>query len=425
MIFSRVNKVTLLIFLLFVLAFEILHIQIGDAPSMPLRIVYIGIYLFFCLTNIKLIPVFTTINLIIERFSTVYGEFLPNTLYFHIVILLICYFRIRKPSVYAFRYCNSKELSALVLFASYVMISGILYAEFSTANSLIFAFLFIAILNHSPKEHIQALINCIIISMTCSCLLSFMNFDAVVADYMTSSGDVQRMAWKDSNYLSFFIGVTSLLALFKIRHLICAKDRNFYRVIAIILLISLTLLISRGAVVALAAACLYYYKKTIFSHRIIGLTLAILLIGGIFYYTGLLDGFIMRFDSESMETGSGRTNIWEAGFNTFLNKGDMTILFGAGDNQASKMAYLDGIYFSPHNNFIEVLFNFGYVGLSLFLIWWISMFIGSKTKEKRALIIFIMTNSMTIVPLSFVMPVWIVIPVIMIWDKYANRIAYE
>lgn len=425
MVFSNIDRKSLTGFLIFVFAFELFHIQINDAPPMALRMAYIGIYLLFCIMNIRLIPIFTTVNLIVERFSTVYGEFLPNTLYFHIAILFMCYLQLRKNSGSYLIYYNKTELTSLIIFGLYALVSAIFYGIFSTVNSILFALLFMATLTLSHKEHIKALINCIIITMTISCLFSFINYENLAVQYLTSSGGVQRLAWKDSNYLSFFIGLVTLLALFKAKHSTKRKDINFYLIITIILLICLTMLISRGAIVALAVACAFYYKRQIFSHKIFGYAIVIVIVGYVFYNLGLFDGFIMRFESKDLETGSGRTEIWETGFKTFFGKGNLTILFGAGDNQAANMAYRGGIFYSPHNNFIEVLFNFGIVGLILFLSWWGSMFFNSKSLEKTALIIFILTNSMTIVPLSFVMPVWIIIPLILIWDKYINKIIYE
>ena len=103
----------------------------------------------------------------------------------------------------------------------------------------------------------------------------------------------------------------------------------------------------------------------------------------------------------------------------------MTILLGAGEGQSMKMALLGGQYFSPHNNYLEIIFNYGIVGFVLFLIWWVSMFVNSKTHEKRALIIFISISSMTIVPFTYVMPIWIIIPLLLMWDKRIKYIIYD
>lgn len=141
-------------------------------------------------------------------------------------------------------------------------------------------------------------------------------------------------------------------------------------------------------------------------------------------HVGLLDNVIMRFMSEDMSDGSGRTVIWAAGLGTFLQKDTLIHLFGAGYGAADSMASLSGILFSPHNNFLQILFDFGAVGLFLFSGWWLLLFINSHTTEKRTLIIFILCNSMTIVPLYYVTPIWIIIPLLLVWDERINHLIY-
>ncbi|BDC06854.1 hypothetical protein GAIMETA21S03_27370 [Phocaeicola vulgatus] len=129
--------------------------------------------------------------------------------------------------------------------------------------------------------------------------------------------------------------------------------------------------------------------------------------------------------SDDMTTGSGRTKLWATGLNTFFQKDYFTILFGTGEGNAANMIYLNGIYYSPHNNYLELLFNYGVIGLSLFLLSWFLLFVSSKTKEKRALILFFLINSMTIVPLTYVVPLWIIIPLLFMWDERINYLLYE
>lgn len=62
-------------------------------------------------------------------------------------------------------------------------------------------------------------------------------------------------------------------------------------------------------------------------------------------HVGLLDNVIMRFMSEDMSDGSGRTVIWAAGLGTFLQKDTLIHLFGAGYGAADSMASLSGILF--------------------------------------------------------------------------------
>ena len=235
--------------------------------------------------------------------------------------------------------------------------------------------------------------------MCCSCLISLYNYDNLVDDYATSSGDTQRLAWKDSNYLSFFIGIVFLLSAFRYSRTSKSGEKRFYLIVLSIFFICLTLLVSRGAILSLGIALAFYYKKAIFSPKIVGIAICVGLVFMLALHVGLLDNVIRRFMSEDMSSGSG---------------------CGAAD----RMASLSGILFSPHNNFLQILFDFGAVGLFLFLGWWLLLFINSHTTEKRTLIIFILVNSMTIVPLYYVTPIWIIIPLLLVWDERINHLIY-
>ena len=135
------------------------------------------------------------------------------------------------------------------------------------------------------------------------------------------------------------------------------------------------------------------------------------------YYSGILEGLIMRFMSEDVQTGSGRTELWKIGLQTFFSKDSLTILFGAGEGQALTMTYMKGEYWSPHNNYLSIMYNYGIFGLILFSVWIFSMLFRCRTRESRGLLLFIAVNSFTIVPFTYVSTVWFMIPLIMIWDR--------
>lgn len=424
MIFSKVNSAPLKWFMAFVLMSELVHVSINTSPPTSLRLVYIVVYFLFCASYVKLIPIFTAINLITERFSTIFGEFLPNTLWFHIAILLFGYIQLRHTQNPAYRGFDRQNWRLLVLFALYIFANTMFYGNISFLLSITFSIVYLLVLNLTDDEYIQPLINCIIITMCCSCLISLYNYDNLVADYATSSGDTQRLAWKDSNYLSFFIGIVFLLSAFKYSRTSKSGEKRFYLIVLSIFFICLTLLVSRGAILSLGIALAFYYKKAIFSPKIVGIAICAGLVFMLALHVGLLDNVIRRFMSEDMSSGSGRTVIWAAGLGTFLQKDTLIHLFGAGCGAADRMASLSGILFSPHNNFLQILFDFGAVGLFLFLGWWLLLFINSHTTEKRTLIIFILVNSMTIVPLYYVTPIWIIIPLLLVWDERINHLIY-
>lgn len=422
---NTLKKETLILstFFCFVCLCELAHVSINTNPPMPLRLAYIAIYVAYCFFAPAYIPLFTTINLIVERFSTVYGEFLPNTIWFHSFMLLYCWMFIRHRRPVPGPSYNKNTYLLFLFFFFFVLCSYLVYINeihnvSLVANSL-FSLLFVAVLQKSDDHSIKTLLNVLFASITFVCILGLLNYDKIAMDYATSEGDVERLAWKDANYFSCFIGISMLITIFLLKS---HKKRLFYYISLLIQSICLMALISRGAILAFCLAALFYFRKQLLSFKIVGYAIALSLIIWVFYQSGLLEGVLLRFASEDMATGSGRDHIWEVGLTTFLSKDPMIILFGAGEGQAINMAYFSFAHWSPHNNYLEILFNYGFVGLSLFLIFLASLFLSGKNKEKRTILLFILINCMTIVPFTFVTPLWIVIALLLIWDRRISNI---
>lgn len=422
---SKVDSIPLRLFTIFIVLGELLHIVINTAPTLSLRVLYTGIYLFFCFKQVRLIPVFTAMNLIMERFSTVYGEFLPNTMFFHIAVLVFGYIQMRNLDNIQTGLYNRRDYVLFCFFALYVLVSAIYYADESFFLRFVFSYVFFHFILLSSDDHVKALIKCMIIAMSISCLFSFLNYGSIVSEYATSLGKANRLAWKDSNYLSFFIGVLFLISYFKYLYSNSISSKKIYAIVLLVFSISLLMLISRGTIVSLILVLLLYNWRSLCSFKLIKYVLFLFCLLLLAYQSGLLDGVMMRFMSDDMATGSGRTKIWTIGINTFFQKDYLTILFGAGEGNAINMALLKGIHFSPHNNYLELLFNYGVIGFLLFIFSWFLLFIRSKTTEKKVLILFFLINSMTIVPLTFVAPLWIIIPMLFMWDERINELLYE
>lgn len=422
---NKENKI-LVIYTFFVVFGEMLHISLDGAPPMYMRLLYIIVHLIFCFTHVKLIPIFISMSMIMQNFSIVFGEFLPATIYFHLVIISYCYFQLKNKKIGDNKYkvyCNA-EYKLMLLFSFYVLLNLLICPSISLFSNLLFAFILLNSLSKLEDEYLIAFVKYIILVTTLSSILSLVNLDKVITDYNTSEGVVQRLAWKDSNYTSFFIGLILLIVFICINNSRTRRLRRRCYIISLILIICMLLLISRGSILSLLLACIFYFRKKIFSSRILLYILVLGALGFILYDTALLDGLISRFKSEDIKDGSGRTLIWKIGLDTFYNNGIFTILFGGGLGSANDMALLDGIYFSPHNNFLEFLFNFGFCGLILFIMWWFSLYFRSSS-EKKALVIYIMFNCMTICPFIYVQSIWIIIPLILIWDSRLRKLKYE
>lgn len=415
------DKYNLKLFAVFVIIAEMVHVYINSAPPLYLRSGYVLVYMIFCLSNIKLIPFFTAINLIIERFSISFGEFLPNTLWFHVMILFLGYFlKFRNDGILIHRACNKYDYISLIflltvsIFGFFIHITTITDTGFIA--SIVLALLLLRCIASYSEENFRLFIFYIVLSATVSIIFSFTHYNDLVSDFYTTSGYVNRLRWKDSNYISFFIGIVSLISLFLYK-----KNKEnvklFYLISFVVFVVAICLLLSRGTILFLIISLTYYFRKSIFRLSTVKYYILIALLLWVPYQMGFFDSVIERFLSEDFATGSGRINIWRQGIDTFFNKDLFVILFGAGANQASTMAVSGDINWSPHNNYLEILYNYGIFGLIIFVLFFMSLFFTSKTNEKQTMLVYIILSCITIVPFIYVTPIWIILPVIMLYDN--------
>lgn len=416
------DKIFISLFLVFTVIFELYHVVINTNPPMIMRVIYTAVYLGFAIVSPALIPTYTAINLIVERFSSSFGEFLPNTLLFHIAVLMFGLLSLKySNSVFYTKSYDRRMLTSFLLLYIYGIIALLLHVninpDFTFVINGAFMLLYLYLISRLRDKYLKTIIKCSVAAMSIVCLIGLFNYDNLVGEYATSLGDVDRLEWKDANYFSFSIGIILMFTLYLARY---TKSKIYKRSLlcsALLMLVTMVSLISRGAIVALVITILYYYRKDVFTLRGLGYAVAVSVFLIALYYVGLMDGLIMRFMSEDVQTGSGRTDIWQIGLETFFSKDIRTIIFGAGEGQAIKMAYLDGQYWSPHNNYLAVMYNYGITGLVIFCMWMLSLLVCSRTRESRALVLFIAVSCFTIVPFTYVSALWLIVPLIMVWDR--------
>ena len=416
------DKIFISLFLVFTVIFELYHVVINTNPPMIMRVIYTAVYLGFAIVSPALIPTYTAINLIVERFSSSFGEFLPNTLLFHIAVLMFGRLSLKySNSVFYTKSYDRRMLTSFLLLYIYGIIALLLHVninpDFTFVINGAFMLLYLYLISRLRDKYVKTIIKCSVAAMSIVCLIGLFNYDNLVGEYATSLGDVDRLEWKDANYFSFFIGIILMFTLYLARYTKSKIYKRYLICSALLMLVTMFSLISRGAIVALVISLLYYFRKDIFSFRSLGYAFAVAVFLLALYYAGMMDGLIMRFMSEDVQTGSGRTDIWQTGLQTFFSKDIMTIIFGAGEGQAIKMTYINGQYWSPHNNYLSMMYNYGIIGLLIFCMWMISLFFHSRTRESRGVVLFIAINSFTIVPFTYVSALWFMVPLIMVWDK--------
>ncbi len=179
--------------------------------------------------------------------------------------------------------------------------------------------------------------------------------------------------------------------------LVCKKKtRVFFILFTLVLLISS---VKRGGIVALAGGLVVYgmtyflASKKIKLTAIIGGLVIVTLLVGLFFYMGSSDesNLIERFESIEEDGGSGRSVVW---YKTamLLDKSDAgSLIFGHGYNRVALDSQLG---LSAHNDFLEVCYDYGIIGLILYLLAFVAFgvkvlrFIWNKSPYAPAMAMF-------------------------------------
>ena len=105
-------------------------------------------------------------------------------------------------------------------------------------------------------------------------------------------------------------------------------------------------------------------KASVLKTRFLAILISILLLTIWGFVNKYTDSFIAdRFENVKEDRGSGRLDIWAEVLNLYSNQDIVAKINGSGYDSVIKY-----YKFSAHNDFIEMLFDFGVVGLVLYLI---------------------------------------------------------
>ncbi len=134
----------------------------------------------------------------------------------------------------------------------------------------------------------------------------------------------------------------------------------------------LTTSIKRGGIVAMGLGLIVYAFVYVITTKKIKLStfitaicsLAILVILFLTLADTDENDLIKRFSNMENDDGSGRTIVWSVVINLILNSDFMPFLFGHGYNAVSMDA---SVGLSAHNDFLEVIYDYGLIGLTLYV----------------------------------------------------------
>lgn len=157
---------------------------------------------------------------------------------------------------------------------------------------------------------------------------------------------------------------------------LCFPNKWIKMGVSIIVISSIFLSLKKGGIIALAVGgMLYFVVWTLFGEKrrmgvirlIISFILIILVVYSFQEYNKTTSNlFINRFDDDNM--GSGRVLIWEHTWQMIIDSDLLSLMFGHGYNA---VAFYSSLKSSAHNDFLEIIYDYGVIGFTLFiaLIW--------------------------------------------------------
>src|SRR5665648_65558 len=371
----------------------------SNSVPLPLRLVF---FVLFGISFFKIdffLPLISTL-LIIDYFSVTLLGILPTDKNYIIYLIIIAF-------VLNFKFCilNFKANSTILVF----VLTFLLYAFFVTwMNGLeesVFldvAIIFTLLLGFvKPSKTITLLFGSFILS---TFLLSFQGFFLRKELLDITYGTLGKLKWTDPNYMSLIIDFGILLSFY----LLTVFKNNYIRFITICFILFqfyiVLLLGSRGGLIVCFISVLYLFKKELFSFKFVYYLIGIIFVLLAFYYLGFFETIIVRFQENNLSTAGSRTQIWNRIFSALSQRSFFGLLFGTGSTSSWYAYSIVYAMRSPHNNYLELFFDFGFVGLSLFLGLMSYIYLKSKNILSQTVILFILLGALSLSPFNYEFP---------------------
>ena len=177
----------------------------------------------------------------------------------------------------------------------------------------------------------------------------------------------------DQNVVTFFIGFGAIVALAAAVDLVGRRGRLNQLLVLLLalapMLYAIMLLASRGVTIALVLAVLAIIGRSVLLDvRKLGVVVLVVAMGA---GTVVLPGgesLLERFALEDTDTGNERLPIWEETVEAFTQGNAYALVLGQGFGTSREVVQRGfGALTSTHNAFLQILYEFGVIGIALFI----------------------------------------------------------
>ena len=181
--------------------------------------------------------------------------------------------------------------------------------------------------------------------------------------------------FREINFLDLAHIGSGFYLLYLLPLILTMKSRFIKIVCSLIVIFALFLSMKRSGIIALAFALLGYifirqYVRRKFNIRsFIGSIVTISIAGALFFILGNSDAnrenMFDRFENIEKDNGSGRLEVWEHTYSMIADQDIFHFMVGNGYDTVRRDSHLQ---LSAHNDFLEVTYDFGLIGLLLYIL---------------------------------------------------------
>jgi len=258
---------------------------------------------------------------------------------------------------------NTRFVRSVVLVLSYTCLISYFHPETILSRStywilLIPLFIFIMVIKYINNEFTTKVV--LYSSLTIMILLAisyFKNYSILLSSVINTTEIVTN---------------TSYFILYFLPFILCLKDNLFKKILLFLVLCIVILSAKRGAFISLTLALIIYYliiskfrTNSQVSYLLLLGVFSIVLVFLVICFTNNTDLYVVeRILSIGDDGGSGRTDIWKQVLEQISRSSFTELLFGHGYDSVIK---IKEIGFSAHNDFLEVVYDFGIIAFILYI----------------------------------------------------------
>jgi len=392
-------------------------------PNVLLRYFFLLAFVLPFIKYPNIAPAIITLFVTIRLFSIAPFGYLPSqvNLYLYFAVVLYLYNISNGLS-------SSKTTILLILFFLTILLSNLINFVSESQGSGEYNFLKMLLISIilgkliKNQKDIDLLELSFIIITFCLSIYGFIFYKEIAANY-NAPEDIKRIYWNDPNYLGCVLSIGIVISFYRFLTFsgISRIYRIFYLATFIFGIINLGFFASRGAFVTTVVPLFYILftkAKSLKSILLAAITICIILF--LILNFSVFNSLMNRFSNDTIDSGSQRTIIWQRSFDLFNNSDIKTLILGGGSNFSYQLCgrALNSVTTSPHNNYLEILYDYGIVGLFVFvslLGYWFKH--NSKNIIGTSLVLVLIISCLTLSPLMY-LPFWFLILLI---DKQALK----